>query len=634
MGKKEVIMTKEQAKLAKVQKGYVLEPVIGHMTHEEKLPEKRDRKKIQLFGWSYDPPADSQTKSHHHHRTKAKHAHTPGNGSSAPLVASQPAANSFTSVPSTASNVWSERKKFLQDRLRKINTQLQKIEAASAQASQMSFEAVPSSWNALDSTKTRRFSPPSLAPPSLLFHSVSHSISASVEIAHPCGMLLQVRASENNPTPARDHQKENERRDLKNGVALWGIEDEEEEHQELGGGVQEGVDACGNAWDDPFVEVSIQIELLACTRRLESRVMFSPPTDIPTYFDVIKNPMDLGTVLNKLDNGFYDKKEQWVADVKLVWENAMVFNPPGNDVHECAKHMSNYFENALLPSCKRTSVASVTAAQSVPSTCSPAASSGGGDRKILEMQRKVEMLQREVTSIREAKVRRRVGCGPCMNCNRQNTKQGGGSAKKKAPVAANKIMTFEEKRDLSMNIQKLNGEQTDQIIAIIRKRQASVLADDEEIEIDIDSLDNITLRELQKFVEDCLVKSRLKPAAASSSKSAASSTAVRGKRCRHAQAPPQASAGRDQQSRGGSQGRGGGQGQARSAGSGGRQGDGECRAGAGDEAEVARGCYGDELETPPPADCLLGASREASDPPNGYREEACAGKLQLETRRV
>ena len=50
MGKKEVIMTKEQAKLAKVQKGYVLEPVLGHMSQEEKLPEKRDRKKIQLFG--------------------------------------------------------------------------------------------------------------------------------------------------------------------------------------------------------------------------------------------------------------------------------------------------------------------------------------------------------------------------------------------------------------------------------------------------------------------------------------------------------------------------------------------------------------------------------------------------------
>ena len=186
------------------------------------------------------------------------------------------------------------------------------------------------------------------------------------------------------------------------------------------------------------------------------------PTDIPTYLDVIKNPMDLGTVLSKLENGFYERKEQWVADVKLVWENAMVFNPPGNDVHECAKHMASYFENALLPSCKRSSVAAVSSAQSAASASSPAASGPGGDRKILEMQRKVEMLQREVTSIREAKVGYLMSIYSHLML-RQNSKQGGGSAKKKAPVSANKAMTFDEKRDLSMNIQKLSGEQTDQV---------------------------------------------------------------------------------------------------------------------------------------------------------------------------
>jgi len=469
MGKKEVIMTKEQAKLAKVQKGYVLEPVLGHMSQEEKLPEKRDRKKIQLFG--YDPPADSQTKSHAHHRTKVKHAHASGNGSPAPLAASQPSSTSTNPVPSSASNYWSERKKVLQDRLRKINAQLHKIEAANAQVSQITYEAVSSSWNALDSVKTRRDSTP-------LWDTPANS-----------GKRKQPDSGSRQPE----------------GKRAKGAEERESKTKRKS----------GKSWED------------ACKKVVKSLIdnpiceaYFNVPVDpvalnIPTYLDVIKNPMDLGTVLSKLENGFYERKEQWVADVKLVWENAMVFNPPGNDVHECARHMASYFENALLPSCKRSSVAAVSSAQSAASASSPAASGPGGDRKILEMQRKVEMLQREVTSIREAK----------------NSKQGGGSAKKKAPVSANKAMTFDEKRDLSMNIQKLSGEQTDQIIAIIRKRQATVLADDEEIEIDIDSLDNLTLRELQRFVEDCLFKSRHRPAAAAaavgSSKSSALSSAIK-----------------------------------------------------------------------------------------------------------
>merc|ERR1712159_126885 len=59
---------------------------------------------------------------------------------------------------------------------------------------------------------------------------------------------------------------------------------------------------------------------------------FAQPVDyvqlgIPHYPDIIKTPMDLGTVQKKLSGGEYSNADEWVADVRLTFNNAMVFNP-------------------------------------------------------------------------------------------------------------------------------------------------------------------------------------------------------------------------------------------------------------------------------------------------------------------
>ena len=58
---------------------------------------------------------------------------------------------------------------------------------------------------------------------------------------------------------------------------------------------------------------------------------FGEPVDpvaqcIPTYHQIIKNPMDLGTVQTKLDTGDIDSPEEFARYVRLVFENAMKFN--------------------------------------------------------------------------------------------------------------------------------------------------------------------------------------------------------------------------------------------------------------------------------------------------------------------
>ncbi|AQK58575.1 Transcription factor GTE12 [Zea mays] len=78
--------------------------------------------------------------------------------------------------------------------------------------------------------------------------------------------------------------------------------------------------------------------------------LFKDPVDpdlykIPDYFDVIRNPMDLGTVKNKLTKKKYVSIEEFAADVRLTFSNAMKYNPPGNDVHAFARELNEIFDS-------------------------------------------------------------------------------------------------------------------------------------------------------------------------------------------------------------------------------------------------------------------------------------------------
>ncbi|KAL6656581.1 hypothetical protein ACP70R_004361 [Stipagrostis hirtigluma subsp. patula] len=77
--------------------------------------------------------------------------------------------------------------------------------------------------------------------------------------------------------------------------------------------------------------------------------LFHKPVDpvlygIPDYFDVIRHPMDLGTVKKKLTNKQYVSTSEFAADVRLTFSNAMKYNPPGNDVHSIAEQLNRIFE--------------------------------------------------------------------------------------------------------------------------------------------------------------------------------------------------------------------------------------------------------------------------------------------------
>ena len=68
---------------------------------------------------------------------------------------------------------------------------------------------------------------------------------------------------------------------------------------------------------------------------------------IPDYPKIVKNPMDLGTIDDKLSKGEYLSVDAFVADVRLVFYNCRIYNPSNTAVGIAGANVSRVFENAL-----------------------------------------------------------------------------------------------------------------------------------------------------------------------------------------------------------------------------------------------------------------------------------------------
>ncbi|KAG6899409.1 hypothetical protein C0993_010472 [Termitomyces sp. T159_Od127] len=74
-------------------------------------------------------------------------------------------------------------------------------------------------------------------------------------------------------------------------------------------------------------------KLIVQIKKKDDYAFFLKPVDasqVPGYTDVVKRPMDLGTMSLKVARGKYRSLEDFAADLRLVASNAKAFNPPGS----------------------------------------------------------------------------------------------------------------------------------------------------------------------------------------------------------------------------------------------------------------------------------------------------------------
>ncbi|KAL8088231.1 transcription factor GTE4-like isoform X2 [Apium graveolens] len=210
--------------------------------------------------------------------------------------------------------------------------------------------------------------------------------------------------------------------------------------------------------------------------------VFNVPVDanalgLHDYFDIIKAPMDLGTVKSRLDKNFYQSPMEFMVDVRLTFRNAMTYNPKGQDVYVMAEQLLQIFE-------EKWAVIEADYVQELKLVV---------EREDKSTKKPHSPQEPPVEALNAFEHR----------TNPVNIGNPGRPAAPKKPKARDpnkREMTYAEKQTLSSNLQSLPADKLENVVDIIKKRTSSLRQHDDEIEVDIDSFDKETLWELDRFV--------------------------------------------------------------------------------------------------------------------------------------
>ncbi|XP_075492358.1 histone acetyltransferase GCN5 isoform X2 [Primulina tabacum] len=70
--------------------------------------------------------------------------------------------------------------------------------------------------------------------------------------------------------------------------------------------------------------------------------------DVPDYYDIIKDPMDLKTMSKRVESEqYYVTFEMFVADVKRMFSNARTYNSPETIYYKCSTRLEQHFSNKV-----------------------------------------------------------------------------------------------------------------------------------------------------------------------------------------------------------------------------------------------------------------------------------------------
>lgn len=69
--------------------------------------------------------------------------------------------------------------------------------------------------------------------------------------------------------------------------------------------------------------------------------------NLPDYHNIIKQPMDLGTIKKRLENNYYWKAQEAIDDFQTMFDNCYIYNKPGEDVVVMAQSVEKIFKAKL-----------------------------------------------------------------------------------------------------------------------------------------------------------------------------------------------------------------------------------------------------------------------------------------------
>ncbi|RXN26927.1 bromodomain-containing 3-like isoform X1 [Labeo rohita] len=286
--------------------------------------------------------------------------------------------------------------------------------------------------------------------------------------------------------------------------------------------------------------------------------------ELHDYHDIIKHPMDLSTVKKKMDSREYQDAQTFAADVRLMFSNCYKYNPPDHEVVAMARKLQDVFEMrfAKMPDepvevagaggvggagvVSKSTVSSESSGDS--STSDSSDSEEERATRLAELQEQDETpvwwyssvltialwliglkaVHEQLAALSQAPPEEKPKPGqppkpaqqkkaPARKANstvpgNRQPKKGGRGPGYESDEEMSLPMTYDEKRQLSLDINRLPGEKLGRVVHIIQSREPSLRdSNPDEIEIDFETLKPSTLRELERYVKSCLQKKQRKP---------------------------------------------------------------------------------------------------------------------------
>ncbi|KAK9690568.1 hypothetical protein RND81_09G138100 [Saponaria officinalis] len=249
-------------------------------------------------------------------------------------------------------------------------------------------------------------------------------------------------------------------------------------------------------------------------------IWFTSPVDavgmgLHDYHTVIDRPMDLGTIKDRLDKGFYDTPEEFASDVRLTFNNALRYNPKGHEVNTFAGQYLALFERWFPPILakfdteKRLHLSQITP-KVVEDDVQGSSWSKFPSPEVPKMVNSVKIPEsKPPTPPSPVAVTVAVAPEPVAPVAMPVVERSGGGRgrksegklpKPKAKDPNKREMSMEEKHKLGAGLQGLPEEKMVQVIQIIRKRNGNLTQEGDEIELDIEAVDTETLWELDRLV--------------------------------------------------------------------------------------------------------------------------------------
>lgn len=246
--------------------------------------------------------------------------------------------------------------------------------------------------------------------------------------------------------------------------------------------------------------------------------------NIPTYLNVVKKPMDFGTIRQKLDRGEYENAKEFETDARQVFKNCYLFNPEGDSINILGHRFESVFNDEWSKKREWLEENTPSSGQRSPVSSDDEESEEEDEEEeeedgqmeiVSKLQKQIAEMSKQVEMITGASKKNKTP--PVVNkkaaksskAPKKETKKAAAAPvkveKKAAPKASKKektpYVTYEQKQDISSRINSLSHSKMSQALSIIRSNMPNLQGvEEDELELDIDELSNDVLYKLLTFV--------------------------------------------------------------------------------------------------------------------------------------